>query len=347
MSSFPVSVLDLSLVDAGSSGPQALRNTIEIAQAAERLGYSRIWLAEHHNTAAIASPAPEIMIGVLARETSSIRIGSGGIMLPNHSPLKVAESFRVLEALAPGRVDLGIGRAPGTDTMTALALRRSREALAADDFPEQLAELRGYNTATESDHPFMRIKASPSDVPLPPIWILGSSDYGARLAAALGLPFSFASHINMAMAVPALRYYREAFTPSEHLQHPLAMLAVSVITAPTQEDVDDLQRTSDLSMLRLLTGQFGPLPSIDEARAYSFNAAEMEQIRGMRARRIAGTPDQVLERINALVTETGADEVMISSMVWGHDNRLRALELMADAFGLPGVSIPETASATA
>lgn len=343
MAPFPVSVLDLSLVDTGSSGPQALQNTIEIARAAERLGYARIWLAEHHNTSAIASPAPEIMIGVLARETSSIRIGSGGIMLPNHSPLKVAESFRVLEALAPGRVDLGIGRAPGTDTMTALALRRSREALRADDFPEQLAELRGYNNPGTSDHPFMRIKASPSDVPLPPIWILGSSDYGARLAAALGLPFSFASHINMAMAVPAMRLYRESFVPSETLSQPLAMLAVSIICAPTPEEVEDLQRSSDLSMLRLITGQFGPIPSIEEARAYQFSDLEIEQIQGMRSRRIAGTPDQVLQRINTLVAETQADELMISSMVWGHQNRLRALELMAEAFDLPGVTV-ETSS---
>ncbi len=347
MSSYPVSVLDLSLVDAGSSGPQALQNTIEAAQTAERLGYSRIWLAEHHNTTAIASPAPEIMIGVLARETATIRIGSGGIMLPNHSPLKVAETFRVLEALAPGRVDLGIGRAPGTDTMTALALRRSREALAAEDFPEQLAELRGYNEASESDHPFMKIKATPSDVPLPPIWILGSSDYGARLAAALGLPFSFASHINMTMAVPALRYYREAFSPSETLPQPLAMLAVSVITAPTEEEVAALQRTSDLSMLRLVTGQFGPIPTVEEAAAYQFNAAELAQIQRMRSQRVVGTPEQVLERINTLVADTGADEVMISSMVYGHENRLRALALMAEAFGLPGISIAGTTATTA
>ena len=218
----PVSVLDLTLVDSGSSGPQALRNTIETGQVAERLGYSRIWLAEHHNTAAIASPAPELMIGVLARETSTIHVGSGGIMLPNHSPLKVAETFRVLEALAPGRIDLGIGRAPGTDTLTALALRRSQDALRADDFPDQLAELRGYNSAEfQSGHPFGKIKAEPADVELPPIWMLGSSDFGARLAAALGLRFSFASHINMDMAIPALNYYRSAFTPSPELANAL------------------------------------------------------------------------------------------------------------------------------
>lgn len=338
MTPFSLSVLDLSLVDSGSSGSQALRNTIEIARAAERLGYRRIWLAEHHNTTGIASPAPEIMIGVLARETSSIRVGSGGIMLPNHSPLKIAEAFRVLEALAPGRIDLGLGRAPGTDTMTALALRRSREALGADDFPEQLAELRGYNANIATDHPFMRITAAPADVSLPPIWILGSSDYGARLAAALGLPFSFASHINMSMAIPALRYYRTNFVPSEALAEPLAMLAVSIICAPNETDLEGLARSSELSALRLVTGQFGPIPSPDEARRYEFNDAERAAIESVMSRRIIGTPEQVRDRILALVADTGADEVMIFASMWGHENRLRALELMAAQFELPGIS---------
>lgn len=340
MTEYPVSVLDLSLVDSGSSGPQALKNTIEAAQTAERLGYSRIWLAEHHNTAAIASPAPEIMLAVLARETSSIRIGSGGIMLPNHSPLKVAENFRVLEALAPRRVDLGIGRAPGTDGVTAIALRRSREALGADDFPEQLAELRAYNAEDGAfNSPLARVKASPSDVDLPPIWILGSSDYGARLAAALGLPFSFASHINMNMAVPALRYYREAFVPSATLAEPLAMLAVSIITAEDEQELEGFVKSSDLSMIRLITGRFGPIPSPEEALAYPFNELEIEQLRPMRSRRLMGTPSEVKAKIDGLVAETGADEVMISSMIWGHANRLRSLELMAAQFQLQGLTL--------
>lgn len=340
MADYPVSVLDLSLVDAGSSGPQALRNTIEVAQTAERLGYARIWLAEHHNTAAIASPAPEIMLAVLARETSAIRIGSGGIMLPNHSPLKVAENFRVLEALAPNRVDLGIGRAPGTDGVTAIALRRSREALGADDFPEQLAELRAYNSEEGAfNNPLARVKASPTDVELPPIWILGSSDYGARLAAALGLPFSFASHINMNMAVPALRYYREAFVPSATLAQPLAMLAVSIITSEDEQELEGFIKSSDLSMVRLITGRFGPIPSPEEALAYHFNEFEIEQLRPMRNRRLMGTPAEVKAKVDALVAETGADEVMISSMIWGHQNRLRSLELMADQFQLQGITL--------
>ena len=334
MTKLPVSVLDLTVVDSGSSGPQALRNTIDVAQSAERLGYHRIWLAEHHNTSGIASPAPELMLAVLARETSHIRIGAGGIMLPNHSPLKIAEVFRVIEALAPDRVDLGLGRAPGTDTMTALALRRSREALAADDFPEQIAELRGYNVLTESDHPFMRIKASPADVSLPPIWILGSSDYGARLAAANGFPFSFAAHINMKMAIPAMHYYREHFQPSPELAKPLAMLALSVIVADSEEQVEILKRTSELSWIRLITNQHGPMPSPDEAMAYQFSELEDAQLADVRARRIAGLPGQVKERVMELVEATQADEVMLSFMVWGHKNRIRSLELMAEQFAL-------------
>ena len=334
MKSFPVSLLDLTVVDSGSSGPQALHNTIEVAKAAERLGYHRIWLAEHHNTTGIASPAPELMLAVLARETGQIRIGSGGIMLPNHSPLKVAEVFRVIEALAPGRVDLGIGRAPGTDTMTALALRRSREALAADDFPEQIAELRGYNTLTEADHPFMRIKASPADVPLPPIWILGSSDFGARLAAANGFPFSFAAHINMKMAVPALQFYREQYQPSPQHPKPEAMLALSIITAESEEQIEILKKSSELSWIRLITNQHGPMPSPDEAMAYEFSELENAQLADVRARRIAGLPHQVKERVLELVEATSADELMLSFMVWGHENRLKSLALMAEQFGL-------------
>src|SRR3954452_23265720 len=309
---FPLSVLDLSPVDAGSSSGQALQSTIKLAQLADRLGYTRYWLAEHHNTSMLASSTPEIMIGHVAQATERIHVGSGGIMLPNHSPLKVAETFRVLEALAPGRIDLGIGRAPGTDTLTALALRRSHDALRADDFPDQLAELRGYNSAEfQSGHPFGKIKAEPSDVELPPIWILGSSDFGARLAAALGLRFSFASHINMERAIPALNYYRSAFTPSRELANPYSMLTVATICAETEEEVAYHAHSSDLSSLRLITGGFGPIPSPEEAMAYPFTDAERRHIQPMKDRMIAGTPTQVRERIFDLVEKTQADEVMV------------------------------------
>src|SRR5258706_5077693 len=206
---FPLSVLDLSPVDAGSSSGQALQNTIKLAQLADRLGYTRYWLAEHHNTSMLASSTPEIMIGHVAQATERIRVGSGGVMLPNHSPLKVAETFRILEALHPGRIDLGIGRAPGTDPRTALALRRSREALGADDIPEQLSELLAFSGEGEGfpgDHPFRSVKATPTDVTLPPIWLLGSSDYSAQAAAEGGVGFDFADQINPRFAVPAMNF---------------------------------------------------------------------------------------------------------------------------------------------
>src|SRR5581483_8588571 len=190
---FPLSVLDLSLIDAGSNSAQALQNTIELARTADQLGYTRHWLAEHHNSPGIASSPPEVMIAAVARETTRIHVGSGGVMLPNHTPLKVVDNFRIREALYPGCVDLGIGRAPGTDQVTALALRRSKAALGADDFPEQLAELLAFSTGEfPEEHPFRSIAPSPNDVELPPIWLLGSSGFSSQLAATLGLGFAFA-----------------------------------------------------------------------------------------------------------------------------------------------------------
>src|SRR4051812_45245844 len=213
---FPLSVLDLSPIGTGSSASEALRNTIDLARLADRLGFTRYWLAEHHNMPGIACSAPEVVIGAVARETERLRVGSGGIMLPNHTPLKVAETFRVLAALHPGRIDLGIGRAPGTDQLTALALRRSREALTADDFPAQLGELLAFASDTFPEgHPFRAVHAVPDEVPLPPIWLLGSSDYSAQVAAMIGVGFAFARHISPDGAAEAMRLYREQFTPSE------------------------------------------------------------------------------------------------------------------------------------
>src|SRR6185436_8933681 len=207
--SIPLSILDVSPVPSGSSSSQALRNTIDLARFADTRGFTRYWLAEHHNSGGIASTTTDIRIGQVARETSHIRVGSGGVMLPNHSPLKVAESFRLLEALYPDRIDLGIGRAPGTDMMTALALRRSREALEADDFPQELGELLAFSMGTfPAEHPFKKITAYPNDVQLPPIWLLGSSGFSSQLSAELGMGFAFAHHINGNFAVPAMKLYR-------------------------------------------------------------------------------------------------------------------------------------------
>jgi len=335
--SLPLSILDLSPVDAGSTSSQALQNTINLARLADQLGYTRYWLAEHHNTSMTASPAPEIMIGHVAQATSRIRVGSGGVMLPNHSPLKVAENFQVLEALHPGRIDLGLGRAPGTDPRTALALRRSREALNADDFPQQLAELLAFSGSDEpfpTGHPFKSVKAIPTGIPLPPIWLLGSSDFSAQAAAALGVGFSFAHHINPDFALPAIQMYRDQFTPSQHMQSPRVILTTGVICAETDEQAQKLAAAMALAWLRLRTGQTGPLPSPEEARNYHYTMAEQAVISESRRRQIVGRPEVVREKLLDLVQRTGADELMISAMIYGHENRRKAIELLASAFQL-------------
>jgi luciferase family oxidoreductase group 1 len=341
----PLSVLDLSPINAGESSHQALQNTIHLAQLADRLGYTRCWLAEHHNTnGMLASSAPEVMIGVVAQATQRIRVGSGGIMLPNHSPLKVAETFRVLEALYPGRIDLGIGRAPGTDPRTALALRRSREALEADDFPEQLAELLAFadkGAGFPEGHLFRSVKASPNDVPLPPIWLLGSSDYSAQAAAILGTGFAFAHHINPTFAVSAIHLYRDHFTPAEEgLSQPQAILATSVICAETDARAEELAASMALSWVRMRSGRSGPVPTPEEARSYHYNSIEQEIASSYRTRQTIGSPAVVREKLLTLQKETGADELMITSMVYGYENRAKTYELLAEAFDLQPASMP-------
>ncbi|MFN8491332.1 MAG: LLM class flavin-dependent oxidoreductase [Caldilineaceae bacterium] len=330
-----LSVLDLAPVSSDSTGPQALRNSIELAQLADRLGYTRYWLAEHHNIPGIAISTPEIMISVIARETNRIRVGSGGVMLPNHAPLKVAEAFRTLEALYPGRIDLGIGRAPGTDQLTAYALRQSQERLQIDDFPEQLAELVAFgNGQFPDDHPFRRISAMPRDVTLPPIWLLGSSGgYSAQLAATLGGGYAFAYHINPNLndAIAAFRTYRT------HVQagaQPHTMLALAVLCAENAERAEELATIMDLSFLRRQRGQLATLPTLEEAKAYPFTDLERAQARSHRDRQVVGDPATVRARLEALVQQTGADEVMVLTMISSHADRLRSYELLAEAVEL-------------
>ena len=331
----PLSVLDLSPVVSGSTAAQALRNTLDLARMADRLGFTRYWLAEHHNTPSVASSAPEIMIGQVARETARIRVGSGGIMLPNHAPLKVAEWFRTLEALFPGRIDLGIGRAPGTDPRTALALRRSRDALGAEDFPTQLEELLHFTTGQfPADHPFRAITASPTGVPLPPVWLLGSSLYSARLSAQLGFGFAFAHHFSPHDAVAAMQIYRRDFSPSPYLSEAHAILTVAVICAETDQAADYLASSQDLFWVRFHSGHFGPLPSPDEATHYRYTPAEQTLVQARRAHTFVGSPASVQPRIQALVEQTGAHEVMVTTQIHGHRERLRSYELLAEAFGL-------------
>lgn len=333
--SLPLSVLDLAPIPADTSPAQALRNAIDLAQTAEALGYHRYWFAEHHNMPGVASTTPELLIGLIARETSRLRVGSGGVMLPNHPPLRVVEAFRLLETLYPGRIDLGIGRAPGTDSMTALALRRSRQALSADDFPEQLAELFAFaDGAFPAGHPFGAITAGPREVPLPPVWLLGSSDYSAHLAAELGLGFAFASHINATEAVPAMRAYRERFQPSAGLAQPWAILAAAVVCADTDERADYLARSLDLNILRLRSGRPGRIPSPAEATAYPYTEAERAQVSTYRANLTVGAPEMVKARLDHLIEATGADELMVVSNIYDHGERRHCYELVARLFGV-------------
>jgi luciferase family oxidoreductase group 1 len=339
----PLSILDLAPVSSDSSGPQALRNSIELAQLADQRGYTRYWLAEHHNIPSVAISTPEIMIGIVARETTHIRVGSGGIMLPNHAPLKVVESFRTLEALYPGRIDLGIGRAPGTDQLTAFALRQSQERLQIDDFPEQLAELVAFGGGQfPSDHPFRAISAMPRDVALPPVWLLGSSGgYSAELAASLGMGFAFAYQINPNVndAVAALQTYRNHFKVTSQLTQPHAILTLAVLCCETEERVDELATILDLVLLRRHRGQWAPLPTLAEAKAYPFTELERAQARAHRDRQIVGTPTTVRTRIEALAKQTAADEVMIITMISAHADRLRSYELLAEVFALAPAAV--------
>lgn len=330
---FGLSILDVSPVSSGSNSAQALRNTLDLARLTDRLGYERYWLAEHHNLPIIASSAPEVMIGHVANVTERIRIGAGGIMLPNHAPLKVAETFRVLEALHPGRVDLGIGRAPGTDPVTATALRRSQDGLKAEDFPQQFAELLAFSgEGFPEDHPFRSVIAMPSDVGLPPIWLLGSSGYSARAAGEMGLGYAFASHFSPADPAPAMRAYRESFEPSEDFEHPSAILAVAVICGETSEHAERLATSMELAWVRMRSGNPRPLPSPKEAMAYPYTPTERRLADTYRTMQVVGDPQTVRARLEELAEHTAADEVMVTTNVYDHAERLRSYELLAEVF---------------
>jgi luciferase family oxidoreductase group 1 len=339
----PLSILDVSPIVSGSNSSQALRNTIDLARFADARGYTRYWLAEHHNSPGIASTTPDIMIGQVARETRHIRVGSGGVMLPNHAPLKVAESFRLLEALYPERIDLGIGRAPGTDMMTALALRRSQEALNAENFPQELGELVAFATGNfPADHPFRSITAYPNDVKLPPIWLLGSSGFSSQLAAALGMGFSFAHHIGGDVAVPAMKLYRERFTPSEEFPQPHAILAASIICADTDAEADDLALSVQYAFLSIQTGRSGPLASPAEVRAAPLTAMERMQMDAIKTRHFVGSPATVRDQIMPLIEQTQADELMILTMIHDHAARKHSYDLLAELFDVQPVANSET-----
>jgi luciferase family oxidoreductase group 1 len=336
-SALPLSVLDLSPVPSGSRPSQALHRTVELARAAEAWGYRRIWLAEHHSLPSVTSSTPAVLMAAVAASTERIRVGSGGVMLPNHSPLAVAETFRVLEGLNPGRIDLGIGRAPGTDQLTAFALRRSRQALTADDFPQQFAELRGYVDGFPAEHPFAPITAMPDDVPLPPVWILGSSLYGGQAAGAFGTGFAFAGHFGSVDPAEAMDGYRAAFRPSGWAgdpAEPRVILAVSAIVADTEERAQQLALANDLATVRLRSNRPGPLPGPEEAAAYPWTELEREIAASARRFVTVGTPDAVREGLLARARHAGADELIVTTNVHDPQERLRSFELLAQAFGM-------------
>ena len=321
----PISVLDLSPIIEGSDAGQALRNTRDLAQHAERWGYKRFWLAEHHNMTGIASAATAVVIGYVAAATSTIRVGSGGIMLPNHSPLVIAEQFGTLESLYPGRIDLGLGRAPGTDMLTARALRRDI-ASAAEQFPQDVVELRALLAPAQ---PGQRIRAVPGAGLRVPLWILGSSLFGAQLAAMLGLPFAFASHFAPAHLMQALEIYRARFEPSETLEKPYAMVAVNAFAADTDREGERLFTSLQQAFLNLRRGMPGPLPPPVDSMADLVSPAELMGVEQALAYSLVGSPETVRKRLESTISQTGADEIIVTGQIYDHESRLRSFEIVA------------------
>ena len=322
----PLSVLDLAPVRAGATATDALREAVDLAQHTERLGYLRYWFAEHHGMGSIASSAPEILIEHIASKTSRLRVGSGGIMLPNHSPLRVAEAFHTLAALHPGRIDLGLGRAPGTDPATSRALR----PFDGEQFPDLLRELLALSRRTfPADHPFGSVRVVPGDVPLPPIWVLGSSGAMASFAGSLGLGYSFARHFSPNPPQPAIRAYRGSFVPSEQFPSSHVILGVSVICAETAERAEQLALSTDLVWVRYQRGEFGLLPGPEEAAAYNWSDYERMIARAGRSRHFIGTRDSVMAQIEDLVRSTSATEVIVTTMIHDHRERVKSYELLA------------------
>ena len=321
----PLSILDLAFVVEGSSPAEALRHALDLARHAERWGYTRFWLAEHHNMTGIASAATSVVIGFVAGGTKTIRVGSGGIMLPNHSPLVIAEQFGTLDALYPGRIDLGLGRAPGTDPQTVLALRRA--AMSADTFPNDVLELQALLGPVRAGQ---RVQAVPGAGSQVPIWILGSSLFGAQLAGQLGLPYAFASHFAPQLLMPALAAYRETFTPSPSLAAPYAMAGLNVFAADTDGEARRLLTSVQQSVTNRLRGHPGRLPPpIDDIEAY-WNPLEKAEVSARLACTVAGSRAVVRAGVAEFIERTQVDEVMIVSAIYDHAARLRSYEIVAE-----------------
>jgi luciferase family oxidoreductase group 1 len=332
--SVPFSVLDGASVAEGSSPGEALRNSIDLAQRAEALGYRRFWVTEHHSMPGVATSAPAVILAHLAAVTDHIRLGSGGVMLPNHAPLVVAEQFGTLEAFAPGRIDLGLGRAPGADQRTAAALGRSL-GQGGDDFVPMLAELLAFFDGTfPAGHPYANVHAVPGRGAKPAIWLLGSSGGSAQIAGVLGLPFAFAHHFSPANTLPALEIYRQHFRPSDVLEAPHVMIAAAVTCADTDEEAQWLHGSSKLYTLRLRKGDLGRVPSPAEAAEHRYTPEEQAFLRALTGAHIVGGPDTVTAGLDQLLAATGADEMVIASGGWDYAARRHSYELIAELAGL-------------
>ena len=329
-----LSVLDQSPISEGSTGSQALRNTIDLAQLTDRLGYHRYWVAEHHGGPMLAGPSPEALIGPIASATESIRVGSGGVMLPHYSPLKVAESFSLLAGLFPDRIDLALGRAPGSDQLTMFALQRDRRQAAPDDFPQQLAELLAYfEDDLPEDHPFRHLaRTLPGRPELPVPWLLGSSEQSAIWAAELGLRYAFADFIN-GQGSTIVKSYRDHFRPVRDLQAPRTAIGVWVLCAPTDEEAQHLATSSQMSFIKLRQGDLIPVPSPETATAWLKEQGQFGKGRPGR-RTIVGSPETVRAGIEEVASEYLADEVIAVTITHDHEARRRSYELVADAMGL-------------
>ena len=321
----PFSVLDLSPITAGGDAATALRNTLDLARHAERWGYRRFWLAEHHNMPGIASAATSVVIGHVAAGTSRIRVGAGGIMLPNHAPLVIAEQFGTLESLFPGRIDLGLGRAPGTDVVTTRALRRAAP-INADAFPQDVVELQAYFRESQ---PGQLVHAVPGAGLKVPIWLLGSSLFSAQLAARLGLPYAHASHFAPDHLMPALRIYREEFQPSDALDRPYVMVGAQLYAADSDDDAHRLFTSPQQQWVNRFRGLAGPLPAPVDSMDGRWNAGEAGQIAHMLTYAFVGSPDTVRRRLEAFITQTEADEIILASQIYDHAARLRSYEIAA------------------
>ncbi|MGW1467980.1 LLM class flavin-dependent oxidoreductase [Streptomyces sp. NPDC002308] len=333
----PLSVLDLVAVGQGYTAETALRTSVSLARLADARGFSRYWVAEHHSMPGISSSSPAVVLSHLAAHTQRLRLGSGGVMLPNHAPLVIAEQFGTLEALAPGRVDLGLGRAPGTDGATASALRRG----GSDDFPAEVRELLAFLADDFPEgHPYQRIHAVPGPVQgstgQPQVWLLGSSGFSARLAGELGLPFAFAHHFAAQNTLPALDLYRSSFRPSAFLSRPYVLVGVFAFAAEDPEEARRQALTGALATVRLRSGRPGLVPTADEAAAHEFTGQERAVLGGWLDNALYGTGDEVRSGIDQLYKRTGADEIMLATNSHGTAERLRSVELIADAYGLPG-----------